>query len=123
MKVLRYEPSLGSELAAVYNRAVESVPHCYPVSTAEFTRALEPAVGEGGPHGRLHSRAAFVAREGSAIRGFVHSAVGPRHEDEAQRGAIRFLWYERSHRAAGQALLEAAERDLRDKGMRRIEAA
>jgi GNAT superfamily N-acetyltransferase len=122
MEILPYEPSAASELAMVYNRAVEPVPHCYPVGDEEFARALAPTVGEGEANPRLHSEAAFVAREGGAIVGFVHFAVGPLKEGEAERGSIRFLWYERGHRAAGQALLDAAERNLRDQRMSRIEA-
>src|SRR5947209_16473103 len=122
MEILAYESSLASELAALYNRAVEPVPHCYPVGDEEFAHALAPTVGQGEAHPRLHSEAAFVAREGSAIVGFVHTGVGPLEEGEAERGSIRFLWYERGHRAAGQALLEAAERNLRDQRMSQIEA-
>jgi len=122
MEIFPYEPSVASELAMVYNRAVQLVPHCYPVGDEEFAHALAPTVGQGEAHSRLHSEAAFVAREGSAIVGFVHTAVGPLKEGEAVRGSIRFLWYERGHRAAGQALLEAAERNLRDQRMSRIEA-
>lgn len=122
MEILPYEPSTASELATVYNRAVEPVPHCYPVGDEEFARALAPTVGEGEANSRLHTEAAFVARENSAIVRFVHTAVGPLEEGEEERGSIRFLWYERGHRAAGQMLLEAAERNLRDQCMSRIEA-
>ena len=65
-------------------------------------------MGQGEAHPRLHSEAAFVAREGSVIVGFVHTAVGPPEEGEAERGSIRFLWYERGHRAAGPERAVAA---------------
>jgi hypothetical protein len=122
MEILPYEPSVAQELATTYNHAVQWVPHCYPAGDEEFARALASTLGEGEANQRLHSEAAFVAWEGSTIVGFVHTAVGPLEEGEVERGSIRFLWYERGHRAAGQALLEAAESNLRDQGMSRIEA-
>jgi GNAT superfamily N-acetyltransferase len=122
MEIIAYEPSLASDLTAVYNRAIQSVPHCYPVADEWLVRALAPTIGAGEAHPLLHSEAAFIARDGNAIVGFVHTGVGPKEEGEEERGVIRFLWYERGHRAAGQALLEAAESDLRHKGMSRIEA-
>jgi GNAT superfamily N-acetyltransferase len=122
MEILPYEPPVAQELATTYNHAVQWVPHCYPAGDEEVARALASTVGEGERNPRLRSEAAFVAREGSVIVGFVHTGVGPLEEGEAERGSIRFLWYERGHRAVGQALLEAAERNLRDQGMSRIEA-
>jgi GNAT superfamily N-acetyltransferase len=124
MELLAYEPSLAAELTAVYNRAVERVPHCHPVGFEEFAQALAPTVPEGEAHPSLHSQAALVAREGDMIVGLVHTAVRTVQveEQEEERGSIRFLWYERGHRAAGQALLEATERACRGKGMRRIHA-
>src|SRR5438034_8783218 len=122
MEIISYEQSLASVLATAYNRGIRSVPHCYPVAEEWFARVLAPTIGAGEAHPLLHSEAAFIAREGRAVVGFVHTAVGPSAEGEPERGSIRFLWYERGHRAAGQALLQAAENDLRGKGMSRIEA-
>jgi ribosomal protein S18 acetylase RimI-like enzyme len=122
MEIVAYEPSLTADLTAAYNRGVQSVPHCYPVAEEWIARVLAPTIGAGEPHPLLHSEVAFVAREGRAVVGFVHTAVGPGAEGEPERGSIRFLWYERGHRAAGQALLQAAESDLRGKGMRQVEA-
>lgn len=101
---------------------MSGVPHCHPVGEEEFGSALGTTVGEGPEHERLRSQAACVAREGETILGFVHTAVGPTEDEDLIRGSIRFLWYERGRREAGQALLDAAEQDLRGKGMDRIEA-
>ena len=48
MEIHPYEPPLASKLALVYNRAVEPVPHCYPVTDDEFAHALAPAAGAAG---------------------------------------------------------------------------
>src|SRR5258708_383028 len=122
MEIVSYEPSLAADLTTAYNRGVQAVPHCYPVAEEWIARVLAPTIGAGEPHPLLHSEAAFVAREGGAVVGFVHMAVGPMAKGEPERGSIRFLWYERGRRAAGQALLQAAESDLRRKGMCQVEA-
>jgi GNAT superfamily N-acetyltransferase len=111
---------MAGEVAALYNRLVEGVPHCYPVGEREFSAALELAARPVPPQ-RLHSQSAFVAREGGNLVGFSHAAVGPL-EQWPERGSIRFLGYERGHRRAGQALLEAAEAYLSDQGMERFDA-
>lgn len=121
MVIQPYEPDLLPALTDAWNRAMSPVPHCYPVKQEEMSAVLVHTLGEGTPHERLHSEAAFVAMEGNGIVGFAHTAIGPL-DHAPERGSIRTLWYERGHREAGQALLNAAEADLRAKGQNRIEA-
>ena len=59
---------------------------------------------------RLHSETAFVAWQGALPLGFIHIGINlPKKDGVSPRGIIRFAWYQRGHRAAGQALLAAAE--------------
>jgi len=123
MEILSYEPDMSSELASAYNSVIRGVPHCYPVDPEVFASVLSAAVGEGEDHSRLRSEEAFVAREGSAILGFIHVAIErPEKENEAPQGIIRFFWYERGYRRAGQALLNAAEDYFRQRGIAHITA-
>ena len=114
MEILPYEPAMAGQLTAAYNSAIRSVPHCYPVSTAELVAALAE------DHD-LRGRQVFVALERRAIVGFSHVGVGYREREEGpEQGLIQFLWYAPGHRRAGQALLEAAEGHLRAHGMRQV---
>ena len=116
MEIIPYAPALSADLASAYNRAIRGVPHCYPASAEAFGEAVAPALGEGGERGRLHSEAAFVANDGAALRGFLHVALErSEKEGEAEQGIIYFFWHERGHRAAGQALLDAAHGYLRER--------
>jgi GNAT superfamily N-acetyltransferase len=50
-------------------------------------------------------------------------AVGrPANPSNTKQGVIRFLWYERGQRTVGQALLDAAERHLREQGIGEVQA-
>lgn len=114
---------MSGQLAAVYNEAVRGVPHCYPVSEEGFAAELAAAAGQGEGHKGLHSEAAFAAREGGALAGFVHTGIKRATEKKPQeQGMIRFLWYRRGRRAVGQALLAAAEKHLREHGMTQASA-
>lgn len=122
---MEIRPCLASDLEGLtlaYNRTVQPIPHCYPIREKDFAAVLSPVFGEGQGHPRLHSEAAFVASEGRAVTGFIHTAVGPVEMEGEERGSIRFFWYDRGRRATGQALLEAAETELRGRGMNRVEA-
>ena len=123
MEISRYEPTMSPELASAYSNIIRSVPHCYPVSVEDFAYAVAAVVEEGKSHDRLRSEAAFVAREDSSMLGFIHVAIECAEKaDEAEQGVIRFFWYERGHRTAGQALLEDAEEYVRKQDVAQITA-
>ncbi|MBC7234381.1 MAG: GNAT family N-acetyltransferase [Chloroflexi bacterium] len=115
-----YEPTFIQELHAVYQEAVARVPHCYPVDRERFVAALPaPSQAADDANGNgLRDERVLLARESGQVVGFLHLGVRepmPAPEElERNRplraaGAIRFFWYRRGHRAAGQALLDAAE--------------
>lgn len=123
MEILRYEPEMAARVAASYNQGVRGVPHCHPVRPARFAASLAAACGEGEGHKELRSEAAFVAREGRSLLGFVHVAMERARKDRPEkRGMIRFLWYRRGHRAAGESLRTTAEKYVRARGAGRIVA-
>ncbi|MHC4249141.1 MAG: GNAT family N-acetyltransferase [Planctomycetota bacterium] len=134
MGIQQYEPSMLGDLALLYSRAVGPVPHCHPVSGDEFSKAL---VGLGGLAGdgksdgssdkRMRAEAVLVATEDDRAVGFAHVGIGRLREGasdgedtETEQGIIRFLWHERGGRAAGQALVAAAENALRARGAARV---
>jgi GNAT superfamily N-acetyltransferase len=119
MEIVRCEPALAAPLAAAYNAAVRDLPHCYPVRADAFAAMVE---GEEAGRG-LRRPLVLVAWERDAVIGWVHAGLGPeRHAPGPGVGVIRFLWYARGERLAGQALLEAAEAHLRGHGMPRVVA-
>ncbi len=123
MQILDFEPDMAVDIAQAYNRAVEPVPHCYPVTADQFAVELEPALSEGQSKDGLHSNRVLVCREAGETLGFVHMATGRlRESDQQETGFLRFFWYAPGHRSIGQALLAAAEAHLRQHETDRIEA-
>ena len=123
MEIIPYEAGLSADLASAGNEVLRGVPHCYPVSAEELAAAAAPAAGGDASHRRLHSERALVARDGECVRGFIHLAIErPDKPDHAEQGIIRFFWYRRADRAAGQALLDAAARLFRQRQMTRVTA-
>ena len=122
MQVLPYEPTMLPKVTAAYNHIIQNVPHCYPTTEARFGDAIAGVIGEGDKESRLHSEAAYVAMEADALLGFIHVGIGKIWGSQAERGIIHFFWYERGQRAAGQALLDAAEAYLRQQDVERITA-
>jgi len=124
MEVRDYTPETLASVTAAYNRAVAGAPCCWPVGEQAFAAALAKTTGEANSHKDVREKWTFVAVEGSSVVGFVDAAVGYPREDGAyvERGVIRFLWYDPGRRTAGHALLERAERHLRDRGQTRVQA-
>jgi len=123
MDILPYGQELLPALAAAYNAAIGGVPHCYPVSDDEFVSALAGVSDEGRSPDRLHSEAVFIARQKDLLLGFVHVATErPKDAKGADQGIIRFLWYERGQRPAGQALLNVAHDYCRQRDLTEIKA-
>ena len=117
MELVSYNTSFDRSLTSFYNAQIAGVPHCYPVAPDEIGVALAH------PRESLQSQQILVATDAGKIRGFIHCAVQPIDEHYAQpTGIIVFLGYERGHRAVGQALLEAAEADFRQREIKSIVA-
>ncbi len=121
MEILPYDPGMLSDVASLYNRATASVPHCYSVGEAAFGGSFMK-LPEGREHCRLGAQEVQVARDAGTVVGFVHAAVVGIGDDPEDQGVIRFLWYERGKRKAGQALLEAAGNWFRRHGVVRAQA-
>jgi len=128
MAVIPYTPAMSDDVQSAYNIAIRDVPHCYPVDDAELAPVLAGGTGMGQGHDDLRAEAILVARRGRSVVGFIHVGVGhepdasSRDVHQADRGIIRFFWYARGYRAAGQALLDAAHEHFRREGMNRVEA-
>jgi ribosomal protein S18 acetylase RimI-like enzyme len=122
MQVAPYRPDAAPAVTESYNRTFAHVPLCYPVyPEAMAAAAASPDALDRDPP--LQALAAFVAGEGSDVRGFIQAGVQPpEHAGGTGLGMIRFFWYEAGRRAVGQALLEAAEAHLRRRGVERVEA-
>ena len=113
-------------LNAFYNALVAAIPHCYPVSPDLFAATLTPCLDGTSSHKNLRDEAMFVATEGRAIVGMIHTGIdtGQRPHGPSDEwvgcGAVRCFGYARGHRAAGQALLQRAENRLRSQGATRV---
>lgn len=123
MDIVPYESGLEEDLAIAYNEATRLVPHCYPVSQADFATALQPVLSGESDFERLENQAIFIATDDSAIHGYIHIGIQRSDEDNPRPvGIIRFFYYERGYRPAGQALLEAAENYFRQHQAFAVEA-
>ena len=88
-----------------------------------FAAATSAACTGGSSYDLVHDERAAVAVRGTDVLGFVHTAVGyHKPNDPQEAGIVRFFWYRAGERAAGQALLEHAERTLRDQGAAEVVA-
>jgi GNAT superfamily N-acetyltransferase len=117
MEIRPYTPELAPAVTRAYNALIRPVPHCSPVDAETFHAAVAAACTGGSSYDLVHDEYAFVALRGADVLGFAHTAVGYRKPNEPrQTGLVRFLWYRPGERAAGQALLDAAERTLRALG-------
>lgn len=113
MDVEPYRPEMSAALAASYNDLIAGLPYCHAVTTEQIAAAVAGVEADE----RLHSDAVFAAMEGDGALGMAHVALESVGEGGGEpRGVIRFLWYARGHRDAGQTLLEAAEAHLRAQG-------
>ena len=115
MDILQYTPDMPARVTQFYNRMTADVPHCYPVSEAEFATAIRGVTtGKADKkEGGLDSETAFVAIVNGAVQAFIHVGIGQVGENrEEDIGVIRFFGYERGARRVGQAILERAETHL-----------
>ena len=125
MDIVSYRdaPDLLDALVSAYNRNVAGLPHCYPVRPQRLRDALSGAIGDPRLHRGLRDEEVLIAWDGGRLLGFVHLGIGSTGSRRpAQGGIIRFLVYQRGARAAGQALLDAAEAYLRGRKVSHVVA-
>jgi len=125
MQIRQYTPELAEEAAQAYNRLVQKVPYCYAVTGKTFGVEVSKPLPDDTDDVPLEWQNELVATEAGRVQGFIQFGATLKRSDEHRRereGIIRFFWYETGRRAAGQALLNAAEKVLRDRGVRRVDA-
>ena len=115
MEISPYEPGMLDDVAATYNRAVRTVPHCHPVSPGDFETELAAVGDSGTADPEVEREQILTIVSGGAISGFVHLARQAREPGTPPEGIIRFLCYARGERGSGQALLEAGESWFRER--------
>lgn len=119
MEVRRYTPGDLAGVHALFNElTVGRVPHCWPVDPGILGNALAEADIER-EGARLTEQVVLVAARGNKVAGFVHLAAEAANKRGGEKGVIRFLAYRRGQRAVGDALLQAAEAWMRDRGLAR----
>jgi len=122
MEIVGYEAGLADDVVSLYNRAVSGLPHCYPVDADRLDAAIG-RVHQAAESGDSEDGAAFVALADGRAVGFVDVGVAqPREWGEGRQGVICFLYYLSGQRAAGQALLDAAERHIAEQDVPLIQA-
>lgn len=111
-------PPDAGRLAPLYNRLAAGAPFCPPVSDEAFVAGMTYRESDS-----LLDQRLIVASDGGAVVGFAHFGVEPASERVASpRGVLRFLLYEASERAAGQALLDAVHSAARENGLTSVRA-
>jgi ribosomal protein S18 acetylase RimI-like enzyme len=111
-------------LADFYNTQVAAtVPHCYPVSPAEFAAGRYEKTSDA-CRPMLHAERVIVGIVRGQVRGFAHVSVGEivHRERRLSGGFIHFMTYARGHRDVGQAILAACERHFCDTSVSTIRA-
>ena len=118
MRVLQYEQQMAPDLTSLYNEATNELPHCFPVSCEDFDLTAGSKLKHTRRLRRLEPDALFIAMQKGLPIGFVHvSPENTRTGRPTDRGVIRFFFYKRGLRKAGQALLDEAQRYLAKLGV------
>lgn len=112
------------KLTEFYNQQIVDLPYCYPVTPDEFDWGIRHQRYDDTPHEGIDDEQLVVAERDGDVIGFVHLCTEDREEgrESKQNGLIRFLSYRPGYRAAGQALLEEAEKHLQKLDGHRMKA-
>ena len=125
MEIRQYTPDLAEEAAKAYNRQVQKVPYCYAVTGEIFHEEVVRRLPDGIDDVPLEWQTELVSIDAARVQGFIQLGIKLKksddHRDERE-GMIRFFWYAPGHRTVGQALLNAGEQILRERGIRRVQA-
>ena len=141
MRVRALEPGADlGQLLSLWNRSVvPMLPQCHEITGTQLAHELElvaapepssaPAAERALEHRAiLVAEATAVSEGGPQLLGFVDCGVDPAHVGSGrqslgspplnlpQRGMIRWLWFLPGSRAAGEALVDAADAHLRQHG-------
>lgn len=125
MEIRQYTSDMQTSVTQFYNQLTTDVPHCYPVTEAEFAVAMHRVTADAADlkADGLDSETAFVAIVNGVIQAFIHVGISPAGEHRKENlGVIRFLGYERGTRGVGQAILEKAEVYLKTFNVSQISA-
>jgi len=142
MKVSFCDLNEAKVLTEFYNDQFATLPHCYPVSTEEFDIGIRWRQSKRDSkwvkrsYEDLSHEKLIVASQDDEVVGFAHVAMWCGDPDQAHRlgltplqgilrdrvGLIRFFHYQKGHRFAGQAIIEAAEDYFRKLGLSQIRA-
>ena len=125
MEIRQYTSDMQTSVTQFYNQLTTDVPHCYPVTEAEFAVAMHRVTADAADlkADGLDSEIAFVAIVNGVIQAFIHVGVSPIRENRKENlGVIRFMGYERGSRRVGQAILEQAEAYLKTFNVSQISA-
>lgn len=133
MKLEYWNTIEAHKLAAFYNAEFLQLPYYYHVSEEEFVNGIRSQEESDSPCPDLSKHKLIVAMDQGEIQGFAHVAVWSKAQDSQlggvytieallhnQIGMILFFHYRRGFRAAGQAILDDAERFFRDHGLSQI---
>lgn len=120
LTVRPYTPDDLAGVHAEYSRLVVGrVPHNWPVSLEEFGAMVDaPDLEREGA--RLTEQSVKIVGDDDGPAGFIHLGLqAPRDGVGPPVGVIRFLAYRRGERPVGNALLQAGESWLRERGASR----
>jgi GNAT superfamily N-acetyltransferase len=120
MQIVAYQSHMAAELARCYDELVAAVPYHHPAVEEWFAGSMPAQLQD------CTEEQMLVARDGGEVVGFVHVGISapPTHKwhVKGEPGVVRFLSCRPGERATGVALLEAAERWLREHGRTEVVA-
>jgi GNAT superfamily N-acetyltransferase len=120
MEIVAFEPEMAAGVARCYNELVAPVPLHRDVEGEKFAQPIPCQFQD------CTSEQILVARAAREVVGFVHVGVSAKATHEwhvkDEPGVIRFLSYRLGERLVGAALLDAAEKWLREHGRSEVVA-
>lgn len=123
MEVIQYSPDMLKSVTNFYNRLIENVPYCYPVSLGEFENVLQDTIEipEESKDDELIEETVYIVNNKGTVEAYIHIGIESDNDTE-YGGIIRFFGYRRGSREAGQSILRKAEDSMRKYNVTRIYA-
>ena len=125
MKVYFQNTTNIEPVVAALNAQCATLPFFFPVTPDEYAQNMQRQAYVDEPYKGIEAEQFILGESGGRIVGFAHVA---RNDWEVEKGKIvregvlRFFTYEPGYRAVGQALLDASETYLRERGAELIGA-